>query len=377
MELLTAIESEVKNGQVSEYSEVTAKLAELKDMYGHEVPDASSKEGYDRAKEISKVCTSIRTATEVKRKAFKAPVLAFGKMIDSEAKRIVEEVLEIETPHKSAYQEVDQIKKQRKLDIENRIIEIKEMPSKAMVECLDSNQVNGMIENLSEIDVSTETFGRRVDEASALVASTLEKLSEMCAQKIEQEQEQLRIEAERSELEKLRREAEEREAAQREAGEQEIREAEQARIAEEAAQRAIEEERARQKAETERLEREHQKAIEREEQLKREAELAEQRRIELEKQAELDRVAAEKQAKIDAEAAAERARQAEIQRQKKEEAERIAEQQRLEENKRHAAKIHNAMVQAIASECGIDEETARNVVRAIAGKKVPHVVVNY
>jgi colicin import membrane protein len=157
--------------------------------------------------------------------------------------------------------------------------------------------------------------------------------------------------------------------------------AEQARKAEiqrqqEEAQRQ-KEERDRQKAETERLERERKEAIEREEQLKREAELSEQRRIEFEKQVELDRIATQEKAKREAEEAAEQARKAEIQRQQEEAQRQKEEQDRLEANKRHAAKIHNAMVNAIIAECGIDEEIAKNVVRAIAGKKVPHIVINY
>lgn len=376
MELMKQIQQEVDSGAITEYNETAARIAELKSTYGTEVPDASTKDGYERAKQIAGEMTTLRTTLEKKRKEFKAPVLAFGKMIDSEAKRITSEIVEIEEPFKLAYRAIDEEKKRIKLEIEERVIYIKDMPSMA-IESESSENIEAMINELSEYDVSKETFGRRVDEASALVASTLNRLSEIHAKKIEAEQEQIRIEAERAELEKLRREAEEREAAQRAAEEKAAREAEDARIAEEAAQRAIEEERARQDAERQRIEREKQEAIEREAQAKRDAELAEQRRIEAEKQAEINRIAAEEKAKREAEAAAERARLAEVARQEKEEADRIAEQERLEANKRHAAKIHNAMAEAIADECNISEETAKKVVRALARKKVPHITVSY
>lgn len=375
MELMKQIQKEVDNGAITEYNETAARIAELKSTYGTEVPDASTKDGYDRAKQIAGEMTTLRTSLEKKRKEYKAPVLAFGKMIDSEAKRITAEIVEIEEPFKSAYREIDEEKKRIKLEIEERIIYIKDMPTRA-IESESSEVIEAMINELAEYDVSKETFGRRVDEASALVATTLNRLSELHAKQIEAEQEQIRIEAERVELEKLRREAEEREAAQRAAEEKALREAEEARIAEEAAQRAIEEEKARQEAERQRIEREKQEAIEREVKAKREAEEAERRRIEAEKQAELDRISAEEKAKRDAEEAAELARQAEIQRQQ---AEKEAEEKAIalrEANRRHVGKIRGEAKDCLMS-IGITEDQAKEIVLAISKGQIKNVQINY
>lgn len=363
MNILEQIKKEVSAGQVSEYSEVTAKLSELKSTYGTEVPDASTKDGYERAKEISKICTSIRTATENTRKEYKAPVLEFGRLIDSEAKRITSEVLEVETPFKEAYKAVDEVKKQRKLEIENRIIEIKDMIAIAIES--NSKAIEVMIDDLSEYDVSNKTFGRRVDEASALVAQTLEKLTGLHVKAIEREAEEIRIEAERAELEKLRREAEERESAQREAELKAQREAE-IKEAEDRARIAAEE---KAKRDAEIAEREKIEAVKR-------AEQAERERVEYEKLVEQQRIESEERAKRAAEEAAERAKQEEINRQR-EEQERIAEEEsRREANKKHVGEICKQSKEDIIT-LGIDEKTAKIVVSAIAKGQIRNISIKY
>lgn len=375
MELMKQIEAEVEQGAVTEYSETAARIAELKNTYGTEVPDASTKDGYDRAKKISSECTSLRTALEKRRKEFKAPVLAFGKMIDSEAKRITAEIVSVEEPFKSAYKAVDDEKKRIKAEIEQRFVDIKDMPSKAVD--MASGEIEAMINDLAEYDVSKSTFGRRVDEASALVASTLDALTERHVKAIEAEQEALRIEAERAELEALRREREYREREAREAEAKAAREAEEARIAEDAVQKAIEDERRRAAEESARIEKEKADAIAKaekaerdriaaEEQAKRNAELAEKRRIEEAEKAEAKRIA-------DIEAA----KQAEIQRQKDEAERQRLEQERLEANQAHAKKIHNEMLDDFIA-AGLNAESAKLAVTALVKNEVRNIGrVNY
>ena len=237
MNLLDQINKEVEAGEVGEYNETAAKLAQLQEEYGSEVPQCDTKQGYERSKKIASDCRAIRVALENKRKEIKAPALAFGKMIDSEAKLIKAELEAIEVPHLNAYREVDEEKKRKKAEFEQKLFDLKK-------------------------------------------PSVLNQLIQLHAQAIEKEAEQARIEAERLELEKLRREQAEREEQERqdrlkaelEQREKEI--AEQARI--EAEQKA---EREKQQAieNAERLEREKQEAIERAElEAKQAAERAEQ-----------------------------------------------------------------------------------------------------
>ena len=120
----------------------------------------------------------------------------------------------------------------------------------------------------------------------------------------------------------------------------------------------------------------------------RQAKIAEQQRIDREKQmaieaeqraeqAELDRIENERQAKIQAEQAAEQARLNEIARQEavaKAERDRLA---TLEANKAHKGKIYKQSKECLMSECGLTEEQAKAVVKAIASKKIANCTVNY
>lgn len=388
MELLDQIKKEVEAGSVSEYSEFNATLAE----YQSEVPDASTKDGYARAKEVAGVLTKTRTAIETKRKDYKAPVLALGKLIDGEAKRITELVKAVEDPFKEAYRAVDDEKKRRKAELESKIQGIKDLSVIALEKT--SEEVEAMIVELADMDVSKEIFGRRTDEAAELVAFTLGRLSEIQGKHIETELEAVRVENERIELDKLRQEAAARESAEQAAAEQAAREAEEARIAEQAAEQArIESERQAQAA-IDLAEREKQEAIEREQaaeqarldaeaKAQRDAEAAEQARIEAQAKAQREAEAAEQariqaaeQAKRDAEAAAERARIEEQQRQQAE-AERIQrEQEQREANNRHVGNIRRQTKDDLMK-LGLDEATAKKVVLAIHNKEVRNVGISY
>ena len=369
--LFEDIKKEVASGGISEYSEFQAKLAEFKS----EVPDASTKDGYNRAKEVKGVLTSIRTAIETKRKEYKAPILQLGKMIDSEAKRIIQEVKEVEDPFHEAYKAIDDEKKRIKLEIENRFVEIKGMASKA-IECDSSDIIESMINDLAEYDVSKETFGRRVDEASALVAQTLERLSELHAKQVTTEQERIRVEQERLELEKLRKEAAEREAEQERIRKEEEQRLERERIEKQAAEQARLQEQQRQEQERLRIEQQAREAEEREKQAKRDAELAEQRRIEEVRLAEEKIKLAEEQAKRDAEEAAEKARLAEVQRQKEEQDRIEAERLKREENKRHVGKICKQSKEDLMN-LGLEEEHAKAIVSAIAKGQIRNISIQY
>lgn len=183
------------------------------------------------------------------------------------------------------------------------------------------------------------------------------------ARKTEEEAERLRIELE--EKARLEREAQiakdAKEAAERDAKEREEQ------LALEAKERE------------EKIERERLQAIEREKEAERQRIAAEERSRLQAEQAEKDRIAEierQKQAAIDAEnrriADIEAAKQAEVQRQK-DEADRLElERLQKEANKKHAAKIHNEMMQA-AIDGGVNPEQAKAFVVLLAKRSIPHV----
>lgn len=352
MNLSEQINKEVEAGEVGEYNATAAALSELKETYGTEIPQCETKDGYNRSKQIASECRAIRTALENKRKEIKAPALAFGKMIDSEAKRLKEEIENIEKPHLEAYRLVDELKKQKKAAFEQKLVDIKNIPT----ECfgLSSSQINEKIEELACISIDKETFGHKLEEAEGWIPSVLTQLTELHGKAIEAEVEAERIEAERVELEKLRKEAAEREAqekAQREEVERKEREKQIAEQATRDAELRVQQEKKRAAEAAEQAEREKQELIAKS---KREAEEA------------VERVEREKQQAVEAEK--------ERQRLEKEQEEAAA--RAREENKRHRAKINNQALKCFVAG-GLTEEQAKQVVTLIASKQIDNVAIYY
>lgn len=100
-------EIDFENNQVAVFNATEAALAALREKYGT-VPDVETPEGYELAKSGIREITGYRTSLEKKRKEIKAPFLDAGKIIDSEARRITEQLEALEAPLKTAKQEVDE-----------------------------------------------------------------------------------------------------------------------------------------------------------------------------------------------------------------------------------------------------------------------------
>jgi len=169
------------------------------------------------------------------------------------------------------------------------------------------------------------------------------------------------------------------------------KEAEDQRIAEEAAAQKARDERiaaeAKEQAEkeaAESIERERQAKIEAEKSAKAAAKQAEIDAKEAAKNAERDRIAAEKAAK---EAQAEAVRQAEAKAEREAEAKEQAEQARIdaekaeqakrEANKKHRGKINREAVIALVEMSGVSEKSAKAVITSIAKNEIPAVSIRY
>lgn len=83
---------------LTEYSKVDAGLAQLRQTYGAVIYDVKTTAGMDAARKARLAVREPRYRVEEIRKSAKAPLLALGKQIDGEAKRITAALLEIETP---------------------------------------------------------------------------------------------------------------------------------------------------------------------------------------------------------------------------------------------------------------------------------------
>lgn len=370
MDIVSEIKANLAVGNVVEYSPITAALNELKERLGSVVPDCSSRDGYEFSKKAAAECREIRSNLEAIRKEKKKPYLDYGRLIDSEAKRVTEELKEIEVPHLEAYRAKDA---ERKAILEGRKQAISDMRNAGLWGADKSEtEIEARIEELQEMDISSDSFGRLADDAVQAQATGIEELYKCHAQAVNRRVAEEKAEAERLELEALRAEIAKREEEDRQ------------RIAKE-------QEEKRKADEAERLERAKQEAAEQ----ARQAE--EVRRIKAEQDAEAARKAqaeAEERAARQAEEAKQREAEAKAraEREAREAAERAAEQERQhieserlaneEEAKRRAADreyrgaINSAARDALV-EGGLSEKQATRAIELIALGQVPAVTINY
>jgi chemotaxis protein histidine kinase CheA len=326
--------------KIKEYDPIEAGLSELSRKYSV-VHDVTTKEGYEQCKKDAREVGKYRISLEAVRKEIKGPALERCKDIDAEAKRIQAEIAKVEEPLKEAYKAIDEKKKiaeQERIDkIESKIEDIKSYVDRSY--SANSNDLSVFIEIVDSIDC-TEGFYEFTKQALIARNETLEHLNRALKQVIQKENDDKRRAEEQAELEELRKIKAEQEEKERQ-------------------------------LENERREIEHQK------------ELAEQA-----KQAELDKIEAEKRAqeaakqaeidkKLAEEAAAEKAKQAEIERQEREKQAEIEAKRKLEENKRHVAKICGQAKKSLMKIDGVDESLAKAIVQAIAKKEIANVTVNY
>ena len=91
--------AEIANGTpLVKYSRTEAALADLKARHAGATFDLTTTAGDKAARAARLELVTLRTTLEKRRKEFKAPALAFGKLIDTEAERITAEIVALETP---------------------------------------------------------------------------------------------------------------------------------------------------------------------------------------------------------------------------------------------------------------------------------------
>lgn len=91
--------AQIVNGTpLVKYSLTEAGLATLKADLSGKTYDLTTTKGNDAARGDRLRCVTLRTSLEKRRKEFKAPALAYGKLIDTEAARITAEIEALESP---------------------------------------------------------------------------------------------------------------------------------------------------------------------------------------------------------------------------------------------------------------------------------------
>lgn len=229
---------------VQEFDRVGAGLAGLSKQYKGVVYEVASTKGMDEAKAARVAIREPRYEIERIRKSAKAPILALGKKLDSEAARITSELLKLEEPiDQQIKAEEDRKERERQAKIEaeqKRVADLQERVAELRgCQMLSASSGSALIaehiEDLERLPVD-ETLQEFQQQGADAKAAGLSRLRELHAAAVAHETEQARIKAEREELTRLRKADEERQAADRARIAEEERVAKDARDAETARQ---------------------------------------------------------------------------------------------------------------------------------------------
>lgn len=212
--------------QIIEYSATEAGLAELKSRMEGVVYEVNTTAGMEMARKDRRELVTLRTSLEAKRKELKEPALKRCKDIDSEAARIKEQILALETPidavikaeedRKAAEKaERDRILQEKLAKVMETIERIKNLPDRSAH--LTSAKIADVKNLLASEEITQEEFGNFTAIAQEHKEASLLKLGEMFH--VKQAEEQAAFEAEQARIAKeeedrIAREAEKKRLAE-------------------------------------------------------------------------------------------------------------------------------------------------------------------
>ncbi len=242
--------AQIVNGTpLVKYSATEAGLAALKAELAGKTYDLKTTKGDQAARADRLRCVTLRTTLEKRRKDFKAPALAYGKLIDTEAARITAEIEALEAPIDAQIKADEQRRAAEKAEKERIEREAQERHAARLqtiagylLRCqevgMTAERIARGIQMLTDSDVS-DTDAARAEALAGAKARALEQMQVLHAQATAREAEAARQEAIR--LENERRAAELAEQERRIAAEAAaIRKAAEELAAREAAARAAE-----------------------------------------------------------------------------------------------------------------------------------------
>lgn len=216
---------------LADFDKIAAGLAALTKNYGGVLYDVQTTAGMEAAKAARATIRKPRYEIESIRKGAKAPLLAIGKRLDSEAARITVELMKLEEPIDTQIKTEEGRKEREKAEriaaetarvqgIHARIDALRSLPVKAANRTPD--QIAVLIAEAEAI-VIDDSYAEFIESARQAHAASVAALHGLHGMAVQQEAEQARIAAERVELARLRAEQEERNAAERARQEEERR----------------------------------------------------------------------------------------------------------------------------------------------------------
>jgi hypothetical protein len=297
---------------IPEYTETALALADLKTKYAAVVFDVSTGKGMDIAKAARAELRGYRVALENKRKEIKEPALTRCREIDSEAKRITNELEALEGPIDATIKAEEQRKEREKAAKEAAEAErlriqtewfdsVKTLPLGAMGKT--AAEIKAILDHAKAL-TADHLAADMIHAGKFTIRNTIMALrAALCARETDDER-QAKIDADLAELAKRREQDEADRKAREEVAVEQARQAQAAADARDAAERKARED----AAAKERAEREKADRLAQEELTRQRAEIAEQarqaaeRRLQEEKDAAIEREALAKQrAQLEAE----------------------------------------------------------------------------
>ena len=193
--------------QIVKYDITEAAISEMESRFmGLAITNIEDKEQFQVVHDARMVVKNHRVAVEKKRKELKADALAWGKKVDTEAKRIFGMLEPIES-HLMA-------EENKVIEAEKRIKEEEDRIEREIIQGrVNSLQMYGAVLPYQEVAVMSDEEFETVLEGSKLAFAAEQKrlADEEAARKAEDE----RLAAERAELEKQRKEQEKKDAARK------------------------------------------------------------------------------------------------------------------------------------------------------------------
>lgn len=190
------------------FSATNAALASFKEKYSV-VPDCSTKEGYEQAKEAIGILVKSRTAVDGARLEKTEVYRDMVKAINTEGSRIMDALKELETPLKDAKQLIDDEEKRKR---EERIAKLQEKVDeiKVFIELAkgkSSAEIQDIMESVELIPTDSEFFDLK-KEAIDMQRYVIGELTQMMLNRVEFEnQEKARKLAEEQAAEMKRKQA--------------------------------------------------------------------------------------------------------------------------------------------------------------------------
>jgi len=197
---------------IVEYSKTEAALADLRAKYSGVVFDLTTTKGDKEARAARLELVTLRASLEKKRKEFKAPALAFGKKIDSEAERVTAEIVKLESfidqqikadEDRRAAEKAERyrIEAERVKAIQDKITAIRGFVAKC--QDISAERIANGIELVSKVDTGAHVFFEFADQAQLAKNETVKAMRDMLESAKAREAEAARVNAQRLENERI------------------------------------------------------------------------------------------------------------------------------------------------------------------------------